>query len=248
MLLLAVLLGLVAGARAEVLLLAQPGDPAWQPLTFPKIERHTRYEVERPEDLPGRTAFRSAADCSASAMLLSLEDQNLDSHPRLSWRWRLRTPLDIADETVKSGDDFAARVYVMFRFEPEQAGLLRRARQRMGETVFGQTLPGRALSFVWTSGASAGRRWLNPYSEDTAMVALRRGRAPHDSWVREEVDLRAEHLRSFGQAAAPALGLAVMTDSDGSCAEASAEFADFRLLPPRAGPADPPEPNEETTP
>ena len=218
---------------AEAVLLPQAGEEAWQAFEFPNIEKHTAYEVVSPSDLPGRRAFRSDADCSASAMLLSLQDIDDAKYPRLSWRWRVRAPIEVSDETVKAGDDFAARVYVMFEFEPEHASMWRRAQQEMGESMWDRTLPGLALNFVWSSRLSPGRRWVNPYSKESAMVALRSGRAPHDGWVREEVDVAAEHQRSFGRRAAKRVGLAIMTDTDGICRKASAEFADFRLLPPK---------------
>ncbi len=236
-LLLGAALSLASAAFAEARLLPQAGETDWQPLTFPRIERHTGYESLAPADLPGRRAWRSEAECSASAMVLPLGDVDLAALPRLSWRWRVRTPLDVADETTKAGDDFVARVYVMFPFDAERASLWRRAKQEMGERMYGETMPGRALNFVWASRVTPGRRWRNPYSEEAAMIALRSGRPPTDHWVREEVDLVEEHRRTFGWAPEGALALAIMTDSDAACSTASAEFADFRLLPPRSSPA-----------
>lgn len=231
---LAAALALGTAAFAETRLLPEAGAAEWRSYTFPRIAQHTRYEALSPADLPGRRAFRSHAECSASAMILPLEGIDLAEFPRLSWRWRVRAPLEITDETAKAGDDFVARVYVMFPFEPERVGFWRRAQQAMGERIFGETMPGRALNFVWASRVTPGRRWRNPHSEEAAMIALRSGRPPTDHWVREEVDLLEEHARSFGWAPEAALALAIMTDSDAACATASAEFADFRMLPPRA--------------
>ncbi len=222
-----------AAGESAARLLPEPGEEAWVPLTFPSIDRHTRYEVARPEDLPGRRAFRSRADCSASAMVLRLDGVDLARTPRLSWRWRIDEPMDLPGEETRAGDDFAARVYMMFRFEPEHAGMMRRAQQGLGRALYDEELPGVALSFVWASRLSAGRRWRNPFAEDSAMLALRSGRAPDDRWVREDVDLDAEHRRAFGRAPGVPAALAVMTDSDGSCSRAGAGFADFRLLPAR---------------
>ncbi len=233
-LLVMLVLGTAARMNSEAILLPQPGDEAWQAFDFPNIEKHTRYEVVQPSDLPGRKAFRSSADCSASAMILPLDHVDDAAYPRISWRWRIRTPIEVADETVKAGDDFAARVYVMFAFEPEHASMWRRAQQEMGESMWDRTLPGVALNFVWSSHMSPGRRWVNPFSKESAMVALRSGRPPHDGWVREEVAIAAEHQRSFGRKPAKRVAVAIMTDTDGICQKGSAEFADFRLLPPAA--------------
>ena len=66
------------------------------------------------------------------------------------------------------------------------------------------------------------------------MIALRSGPVAEPGWRREEVDLVAEHRRAFGRPPTGALALALMTDADGTCTRASAEFADFQLLPPLA--------------
>ena len=62
-----------------------------------------------------------------------------------------------------------------------------------------------------------------------------RGGGALDTWREEEVDLLADYARLFGAEAPAALFLAVMTDTDGTCAEARAFYADFRLLARGAG-------------
>ncbi len=217
---------------ASALDLPQPGAGSWRLFTFPRIERHTRYRVVHPPELAGRGAFHSEAECSASAMILNLDEVSLSRTPYLAWRWRVLAWPGVGDETSRGGDDFAARVYVMFRFDAEHANLWRRARQRLTETLDAGPAPGVALTFVWARRVAAGRRWLNPYSEEAAMIALRTGHVAEPGWRREEVDLVAEYQRAFGRPPTEPLALAVMTDADGTCTGASAEFADFQLLPP----------------
>jgi hypothetical protein len=206
------------------------GDPAWQVVHFPKIARHTHYEVVDAPDAVGRRAVRSRAECSASGLMVSLEGADLAAGPRLSWRWRVLEPLANKGERTKSGDDFAARVYVMFTFEPAHATLWQRATRRAATLLFGERTPGVALDFVWASREPVGADWPSPYTEEVHVVVLQTGAAPSSDWVREEVDLKAEFQHAFGREAPPPSGLALMTDSDGVCAVASAEFADFELL------------------
>jgi len=217
-------------------LLAQPGDPGWKEITFPRISRHTRWSVVHPAILGGASAWHSEADCSASAMALSLVDMDLSRTPRLLWRWRLRRPLHVSRERRAEGDDFAARVYVLFRFDPARASLWARARQSAAHLVFRREIPGAALEFVWTSQLPPGSRWPNPIAAEARMLALRSGEADGEQFFQEQVDLVAEHRRAFGDARPEPMALAVMTDSDDSCSRASAEFADFRLAArPRTG-------------
>ena len=126
----AILLGLAAaaGARAAEPLrfgFAPPADPAAPPpgwetlLTFPRVPRHTRYTV-----VPEGEGFvlRAQADASASALY-----RRLDLDPReprmLSWRWKVEGVLAHSEPRRKSGDDYAARVYVGFRYDPATAGV-----------------------------------------------------------------------------------------------------------------------------
>ena len=216
------LCGVVAGA-SEVLLPA-PGGPAWQPLEFSKIPRHTHYTPLEEEG-----AVHAESRCAASGLLLPLEAVDLRATPRLRWRWKVETPIDArADERSKQGDDFAARVYVAFAFEPERASLWQRARRRLGTALYGEDLPGSALNYVWTRGEPAGATWPNPFVSSSAMVS--RGDGALEAWRVEEVDLLADYARLFGVEAPVPLFLALMTDTDGTCGEARASYADFRLL------------------
>ena len=86
----------VAGHASELALPA-PGGPDWQPLEFPKIPRHTRYE-----SVDGGRVLRAESRCAASGLLLPLDAVDLRATPRLRWRWKIETPLDaVADERSK---------------------------------------------------------------------------------------------------------------------------------------------------
>lgn len=220
--------------------LPAPGSEPWQPLIFPKIARHTRYErVQRGDAASGdigrgsssETALRARSDCAASGLLLPFPAGiDLAQTPRLRWRWRVERSLDVTDEREKSGDDFAARVYALFDFDAEQSTVWERVRRRIGVALYGEGLPGKAISYVWASSQPAGSHWPNPYSADTQMLALRSG--PEEGWQTETVDLLADHRRLLGGAPTPITAIALMSDSDDSCQQAVAYYADFELLPP----------------
>jgi hypothetical protein len=206
--------------------LPAPGPAPWQPLAFPRIERQTRYTAAE-ED--GRPVLRAESECSASGLLLPLEDVDLTATPRLRWRWRVDEGPAPADERSRAGDDFAARVYVSFVFEPEQATLLERARRRLAATLYGESLPGTSLTYVWSGREPVGARWANPFTGASRMVVATSG--PAGPWTPVEVDLLEDYVRAFGRSAPAPLFLALMTDSDNGCSRARASYADFRLAP-----------------
>jgi len=221
----AVLLCLPAGLlHAEQRILPAPGSDGWHPMPLPKVERHTKYTVGANGDAG---TIRAESHCSASAMILPLDGIDLRRTPRLAWRWKVERGPAIADEQVKSGDDFAARVYVMFRFDREHASFWEKMRHGLGTKLYGSEVPGNAVNYVWTSNTPPGKRWANPFTSASKMISLQRGAA--SDWHSEEVDVAADYTAFFGVEPPPLLALAVMSDSDNSCQDALAYFADFRF-------------------
>ena len=219
-----------------VLPLPAMGSPEWRPLLFRNIETATTYALGSG---PGNTpAIRAVAECSASALLLALpEDFDLERTPRLAWRWRVEKGLEVDGEMTQEGDDFAARIYVLFRFDPKRASLWKRMRNDLGQRVFDAEIPGEALNYVWASRISAGEHWTSPTQEDARLIVLEtRSDAPGSNvWREAVVDLAADAARVFDpppRLSPYAIGL--MTDSDDSCQTAIAGYSDFRLLGPKA--------------
>jgi hypothetical protein len=188
------------------------------------VERRTRYTVRIQDGTP---VLRARSECAASALVLPLEDVDLDRTPRLRWRWRVDE--DVAPEAplTKQGDDFAARVYVMFPFDPGRASVWQRLQRRLAQALYGESLPGEALSYVWSEQIPAGESWPNPYAEQSRMISL--GAGPPGQWVEAQVDVRADYAAHFGAAVPDPMALGVMSDSDNSCGSATAWFAGFEL-------------------
>jgi len=210
-------------ASAEEIVLPSPGAEGWEPFTFPGISAHTSY---RTVSIEGRLGIRAESHCSASALIYRLENIDLHRTPLLRWEWKVEQGLDIADHRVKAGDDFAARVYVLFEIEPERLSAWERVRRRLASALFRVDLPGSAINYVWSSGEPAGARWKNPYTPWSLMISL--GDGPLDRWRPEEVDVLEDYQTTFSSPPR-VLALALMSDSDDSCQQASATLAHFRF-------------------
>jgi hypothetical protein len=219
--------------------LPAPGGDGWTALKLPRIQRQTRYESIA---LDGAPALRATADCSASAMYLALSGVDLDATPILSWRWRVERAIDNPEERTRGADDFAARVYVTFRFDPALASFTERMKHRIARAVFGDWVWGRALVYVWSSTAPAGTSWSNPRGDGSQIVSL--GPAPAGEWRAAQVDVAADFARFFGTRRPALQAVAVMADTDQTCSRATAAFADFRFEPYPAAPT--PAPSQVT--
>lgn len=213
-------------AGADGIRLSTPGSVDWRPLAFRGIEKQTHYSLEISE---GVEAARAESNCGASGLVLRLDGIRLDRTPLLRWRWRVDRGLDLPEEQTKAGDDFAARVYLMFGFDESRASAFQRLRHRLARLVYGDDVPGSALNFVWTSRLPVGSVWDNPFAPSAKMIALARGEDPE--WRTETVDVAARYRELFGSAPPPLLGIAIMSDSDNSCQRTEARFAAFEFLP-----------------
>jgi hypothetical protein len=234
-----VLLGLGAigaGARAaEPLRLGDftpPADPAapppgWEALTFPRVSRHTRYTVVR--DGPG-FVLRAESDASASGLYRPL-DLDPRVHRVLSWRWKVEGVLARSDPRRKAGDDYTARVYVAFRYDPAGAGAWERARYGAFRLLYGRYPPGLALNYVWESRLPAGTVLDNAYSARAKVVVVRSGAAQAGTWVSETRDIYADYRRIVGGEPPRIEGVALMTDTDDTGERAVAYYDAITLGP-----------------
>ncbi len=215
-------------AGADGIPLPTPGSDGWRPLVFRGTPNQTRYTLEVFE---GMEVAKAESNCGASGLVLHLDAIRLDQTPFLSWRWRVDRGLDLSQEQTKAEDDFAARVYIMFELDKSRASILQRLRHRLAKLIYGKDIPGSALNFVWTSRLPAGTVWDNPFEPSAKMIALAQGAST--SWRSETVDVVARYRELFGTPIPPAMGLAIMSDSDNSCQRTEARFADFKFMAPR---------------
>ncbi len=212
-------------AGADGIPLPKFGTDDWQPLVFRGIANQTHYTFESFE---GMEVAKAESNCGASGLVLRLDAIRLDQTPLLSWRWRVDRGLDVFDEQTKAGDDFAARVYILFELDKSHASTLQRLRHRFVKLIYGKDIPGSTLNFVWTSRLPAGAVWDNPFEPSAKMIALAQG--TNTGWQKETVHVAARYRELFGAPVPPLLGLAIMSDSDNSCQRTEARFADFKFL------------------
>lgn len=210
----------------QVRVLPAPGGPGWEALEFPSIPRHTRYTRSQ---VDGRAAVASESECSASALIRLLEGIDLAKTPLLRWDWKAERSSEAPDPRSRDGDDFAARVYLMFEFVPEQASLWARLRRGLLSADDARRLPGSALNYVVSGREPPGASWPNPWEPTAHMISL--GAGAIGAWQRAQVDPAADYQRVFGRPAPRVIGIGLMTDSDNGCASAAAYFANFAFVP-----------------
>ena len=118
-----------------------PGDrvPDWEPMTFDKIPSHTRYSLVTDN---GRTVLRADSQASASGLVRNMTIDP-DAFPVLTWDWKISNTMVNGDVTKKSGDDYAARIYITFSEDPGQLSFFQRTKMSAVKMLYGENAPVR---------------------------------------------------------------------------------------------------------
>jgi hypothetical protein len=197
----------------------------WQPLTFPGVDAHTRYRLV---SIGGDVALRADADASASGLVREVEIDP-QAFPVIEWRWRIGGLIPGADVHAKSGDDYPARIYIVFR-SPDGLGWWQRLRLSVYRLITGQEPPTAAISYIWDGRAEAGSIVPNAYTDAIQMFVVQSGPEVVGEWVSERRNVADDFRAAFGTEPPPIVGVAVMTDADNTGTSATAWYGDITFL------------------
>lgn len=202
--------------------------PAWRPLLLPKVPPPSFTLVQEAD----ATALRIRAVAAAGSVAHALDHSPAD-RPMLAWRWKVDRVIAKANLAEKSGDDFAARVYVFFDVPVSSLPLAARIKVTLGRAIWGDHLPTAALCYVWDNRHPIGTTLWNPYTDRVRTIVLRSG-SPGE-WQGERRDLEADFRAAFGsQWSGPTpkvTGVALGSDTDQTGESVTAWFGDVTLLP-----------------
>ena len=205
---------------------ASPGEglpDGWQPLTFQRIKRHTDYSlVEEGDGVVVKAVSHQAA--SGLTRVLSI---NPKEYPLIQWRWKVNNVLQKGDVTQKDGDDYPARIYIAFAFDPGRASFLQRLEHRAAQLVRGKDVPYRAISYIWGSNSAAGTMVANAYTDRVMMFVVQAGREKLQQWVVQERNVYEDYKKAFGEEPTMISGVAIMTDTDNTQKSAVAWYGDI---------------------
>ena len=174
----------------------------WQGKSF---SDETRYELT---ELDGKQVIQARSDGSASGLY---RKQRIDLHryPFLNWEWRIENRLNTNDEQTKSGDDYAARIYVVVS----------------GGMFFWKT---RALNYVWANASEKQSVWPNAFAGRNAMMmALRSSQSDVSEWYTEKRNVLQDLKAVFGEDIRYIDAVALMTDTDNSLGRVTAYYGDI---------------------
>lgn len=178
----------------------------WQEKIF---KGRTDYRTTVKDGIP---CIAAVSKGQASGLVFAI-DFSPQSLPILSWQWQIENVLAKGDATRKSGDDYPARVYVVFP-----------------SFLFWRT---RALNYIWDNRLPKETIIPNAYTKNAMMIVTESGPEKKGVWVREQRDIRRDFINAFGEEPPDAGAIAIMTDTDATGETARAWYGPIRIMPER---------------
>ncbi len=199
--------------------------PGWQPIYIPSVKKHTGFAIEEDE---GRRVLRVSAAASAGSLATSLS-VNPISHPILRWRWKLPKHNPKTNLRTKRGDDYPARIYVMFHYDLNKLGFLDRTKIRLARKLYGEQVPAAALCYIWDPKLPVGTTAWNAYTNRVRMIVVRGGEEKLGQWAEEERNIVQDFKAAFGEDPPMISAIAVGGDSDNTGETTVSFLGDLKL-------------------
>ena len=179
------------------------GLSGWSEKSF---QGTTDYRIVEEE---GRKVLLARSDNSASGLVF---DTSFDPQefPILSWRWKVSDTIRKGDSRSKSGDDYAARVYVVFP-----------------HWFFPKT---KTLNYIWANQLPKNSSQLSVYTSNDMMIAVESGSAKAGEWVTVQRNLLDDYRQAFGEEPKKVGAIAIMTDTDNTGETVEAWYGDIKAL------------------
>jgi hypothetical protein len=161
--------------------------PGWETKSF---AGQTHYTAEHDD----KQFYIKATSKGAASGLFHKIAYDSKEQPILRWSWKIERTLTKGDERSKGGDDYAARVYVVFP-----------------SFLFWNT---KALNYIWANKLPRGEALPNAFTANAMMIAVESGNGRAGQWLNEERNIY-EDFKKYFKSEPPKVGaIAIMTDTD----------------------------------
>ncbi|AZG72935.1 DUF3047 domain-containing protein [Shewanella livingstonensis] len=168
-------------------------------------------------DYKGRLALKALSHKTASGLMLE-QQIDLSATPYINWSWLVEKPLLQLNERSKTGDDFAARIYVVID----------------GGFMVWNT---KSLNYVWSSNQDKGLVWNNAFAGSSVKMMSVRGKESQTGlWYEEKRNVYQDLIDTFGDQGSDKANrkayqyidiIAIMTDTDNSGKQAESYYGDI---------------------
>ncbi|MBW2467295.1 MAG: DUF3047 domain-containing protein [Deltaproteobacteria bacterium] len=171
--------------------------PGWKPKSFKAITEYTWVKDN------SRSYIRATSSNAASGLIYEIE-YDPEMYPYIIWNWKVDNTLANGDARKKSGDDYGARIYVIFP-----------------SYLFWNT---KAINYIWANKLPRNSAVPNPYTSNDIMVSVQSGPLNTDKWLSETRNVYEDYIRFFNKKPSKVGAIAIMTDTDNTGESTSAGY------------------------
>ncbi|MHB8790432.1 MAG: DUF3047 domain-containing protein [Desulfobulbaceae bacterium] len=197
----------------------------WEPVTFPKIARHSSYEVRQ----TGTETYLVAHSSGSASAIRHVREFDPYRYPVVKWRWKVDNVYARGNVLEKTGDDYPLRVYIMFKYDPARVSFGEQVQYGLAKIVYGAYPPHSSLNYIWANREEEKGIHPSPYTDRARLLVMRAGPAEVGRWVEEQVNILDDYRRAFGAEPPEAASIAIMNDSDNT-GEAATSYLDYILI------------------
>ncbi|MCP9439438.1 MAG: DUF3047 domain-containing protein [Nitrospira sp.] len=194
----------------------------WKPLTFKKIPKPTTYELVRDGE---QVAVKAVSESSASGLIKEVRIDPKE-FPIIRWKWKVENIIQKSDVTKKDGDDYPARLYITFEYEPGKVSVAKKLKFMAGRALFGD-IPIAAINYIWETKTPVGTIIDNAYTDFVKMIVVQSGPKNIGRWIEESRNIHEDYKNAFGEEPPMINGVAIMTDTDNTSEQAIAYYGDI---------------------
>lgn len=171
--------------------------PEWKSKSFKGTTEYTWIKEDN------RRYVRATSRGSASGLVYEIEFDP-QQYPYLTWQWKVDNIIASGDASQKSGDDFGARIYVVFP-----------------SFFFWNTT---TINYIWANKLPKEQAVPNPYTANAIMISVESGLAESGKWITETRNIYEDYKRFFGKEPPKVGAIAIMTDTDDTGESVSADY------------------------
>jgi len=177
-------------------------DPGWKEKVFNGRTIYT------PTMEDGHPALKAVARASASGLFYKIKF-DCEKYPILRWSWKINHVVSKGNALTKEGDDYPARVYVVFP-----------------SLLFWKT---KALNYVWANRLPKGAAVPNKYTSNAMMIAVESGPVNTGRFIDEERNICEDYRRLFKSDPPKVGAIAIMSDTDTTREESLAWYGPITI-------------------
>jgi hypothetical protein len=194
----------------------------WRPFYLPKIKQHSTYVIHAEGDT---TVLKAESVASASALVYK-DTFSVYDYPCAQWRWKVENVYRGGDARIKQGDDYPMRVYVVFPYDPTEAGFFEKVKNTAAKLVYGEYPPHSTLTYLWANKRHEEAILTSAYTRKSRLIPLQAGSQHIGAWHVESVNIIEDYVKAFGVKPPEKAGIAIMNDSDNT-GEQSVSYLDY---------------------